>query len=114
MKPKTYTFEELKEFILSRDDDKLVNMDQTRKDLIDAGDTYCGCVLVQFFRKKFKNTVKHVGYSTGCLLKNNKSYTVSPENNTDNANSICRFILRLVDLKPKTYKEVKKNLNQFS
>jgi len=111
MTTKTYTFEELKQFIRSKDDDKLVNMHQSAEDLVSEGDTYCGCVLVQFFRKKFKNKVLFVGHFNGTLEKNGKKYVVSV-----NGTSLetYRFIYRLVRENPKTYKEVKQILNQFS
>jgi FtsZ-interacting cell division protein YlmF len=111
MTTKTYTFEELKQFIRSKDDDKLVNMHQSADYTVAAGDTYCGCVLVQFFRKKFKNKVLYVGYTTGSLLKNKKRYEVLNETDKD---AQYKFIAKLVSMKPKTYKEVKQILNQFS
>lgn len=111
MKPKTYTFEELKQFIRSKDDDKLVNMHQSAEDLVSAGDTYCGCVLVQFFRKKFKNKVLSVGHFNGTLEKNGKKYSIIV--NGTNLETY-RFIYRLVYENPKTYKEVKQILNQLS
>ena len=111
MTTKTYTFEELKQFIRSKDDDKLVNMNQSAEDLVSSGDTYCGCVLVQFFRKKFKNKVLFVGHFTGTLEKNGKEYIVSVN---ETHIKPYRFIYRLVTKNPKTYKEVKQILNQFS
>lgn len=112
MKNRTYTFQELKEFILSKDDDKLINMQQSANDLVSENDSYCGCVLVQFFRKKFKNKVIFVGHYSGTLEKNETRYTVNVKEKDIKKTYI--FINTLVYENPKTYKQVKQILNQFS
>lgn len=105
MKNRTYTFEELKEFILSRKDTQKVNMHQSSPCNVKSDEDYCGCILVQFFRKKFKNKVKSVGYVTGILLKEGEEFFADPKQ-TDNK-KIYKFIFKAVSKNPKTYKEVK-------
>ena len=105
MKNRTYTFEELKEFILSRKDNQKVIMHQSSMCAVKPNEDYCGCILVQFFRKKFKNKVKSVGYSTGILSKEGEEILIQPKE-TDNK-KIHNFIFKAVARNLKTYKAVK-------
>lgn len=106
MKNRTYSFEELKEFILSRKDNQKVNMNQNSIDSVKLNEDYCGCILVHFFRKKFKNKVKSVGYVNGILLKEEEKYDVLPS--VSDEKQIYKFIYKAISENPKTYKAVKK------
>ena len=106
MKNRKYTLKELKDFIFSRKDSQKVNMTQSGSSIVEMGNSYCGCILVQFFRKKFKNKVQHVGYSTGTLLKGDSTYIVDAT--YSDSKKISDFIYKVINLNPNTYKEVKK------
>lgn len=105
MKNRTYTFEELKEFIFSRKDNQKVNMDQSSPCDVKSDEDYCGCILVQFFRKKFKNKVKCVGYVIGILSKEGEEFNALPS--VSDETQIYKFIYKAVSENPKTYKAVK-------
>lgn len=99
----TYTFEELKEFIKNQPDERKVNMNDNC-----PGKGDCGCVLVQFFRKKTKNRVSGCGYSVVTIAKNEKLVNYY----SDDA-KVHDFIHSLCSKKVTTYKSVKKELKFF-
>jgi hypothetical protein len=99
-KPKTstYSFDELKDFIFSQKDDRII-------DMFNMPIEETGCILVHFGRKKIKRKILCVGFSS-IEDDRGKFYMADSE-------KIVSFIKKAVFLKIKNYKEAKKLLNKF-
>lgn len=99
---KTYTWQELKDFINSQKDDRMVNSkDATTEDI--------GDVLTHFGRKKLKKVVNEVGITTISYGKTNSlMYPI-----VNDAWHISQFVVQLIKRNPTTYKDVKAVLAKF-
>lgn len=99
---KTYTWDELKTFVNSQKDDRLVNCQDCSVD--DIGD-----VLVHFARKKLKKTINSVGMS---VIDYGKNKTMTPDN-ADSTNKVVEMTRMLCDRNPSNYLGVKAIVNKI-
>ena len=99
---KTYTWDELKDFVNSQKDDRLVNCQDCSVD--DIGD-----VLVHFGRKKTKKPINSVGMS---VIDYGKGRTMKPDN-ADSTNKVVEMTRTLCDRNPSNYLGVKAIVNKI-
>jgi uncharacterized protein (DUF1499 family) len=101
MAKSSYTFEELKTFVLAQKDDRGINMMHSA-----PCDGSQGCILVQFARKKYKKKIESVGYSA--LNMANKSVLC-----IDRDEQLCfDYIYACVNANVQNYKKAKEILKQ--
>ena len=99
---KTYSWDELKDFVNSQKDDRLVNCRD--HEIGDIGD-----VLVHFGRKKLKKAINGVGMTTVSYGKG-KHYGPCDHNTTTNT---YKFTINLLDANPVNYQQVKQILSKI-
>jgi len=105
--PDTYTFDDLKSFVLSQRDERRIDMLQGGDSISDQNIS-CGCILVQFGRRKYKRKIQHVGYST-LFFKNNRMITA-----TDRDEKKCHAVIRqCLDHGVDNYKQAKEIINKY-
>lgn len=105
--PDTYTFNDLKSFVLSQRDERKINMTQSG-DAISDENISCGCILVQFGRRRYKRKIQHVGYSS-IFFKNDRMITA-----TDRDEKKCHDVIsQCLGRGVKNYKQAKEIVNKY-
>jgi hypothetical protein len=98
-----YTFEELKDFVNSQPDEKVVDMN-------DNYGINTGCVLMQFVKSKNYQDTDGCGYDTIYLRAGQKLMPVSESV----SNYVITIISDCINKKVKNYKEVKEILSKIN
>jgi len=97
-KDKIFTYNDLKQFVLSQRDDRPIVMNV-------ADDPYnCGCVLAHYARKIFKKQVTNVGFAMAVA---GKTYLCA---STDDYSKVFDYVSKLVYRRIENYGQAKRLL----